>query len=228
MKKYLLKLTPLLLLFLSACSAIVDGNMEPIISTYDGQFSLSYGFKASGRDGKERYAKLTSENNSMILNGWLSPESMANNCAVLFTRANPTFWEEKDFLEVEINNGKLNSYIFRKDYVEALSKDHQRTEAFMRELVNTLRANDLSRATAFMKTSEQLTEKDLRSFFQVLQSNLPKDYRETKLIGYSKSKDKENTHHISSVVISQDSTQRMILGTIVSDKDKLLFHEITF
>jgi hypothetical protein len=106
MKRQLLKLALLFPLFFSGCDKGADGSLIPIVDLYGGKFSLEYGFRASFSKGKENYVKVVCEENSMISNGWLSPEAMAKNCAVLFSKFNPEVVEKKDFLEVEISNSQ--------------------------------------------------------------------------------------------------------------------------
>src|SRR5687767_2793905 len=97
-----IKPTALLILLFFSCNSNRNTALNDLGSLYDGRFTLENRMRTSLSNGKENYIKLISSKNSLVEEGWLLPNAMANNCSILLFRSNSLLFKNKDLLEVEI------------------------------------------------------------------------------------------------------------------------------
>src|SRR5829696_5309345 len=100
MKRF--KQIPFYILLFIACNSTRNPALNDLVSLYDGKFRLENQISTSASGRKENFIKLTSLQNRLVEEGWLLPNAMANNCAILLFRSNPILFKGKDLLEVEI------------------------------------------------------------------------------------------------------------------------------
>ena len=228
MKKNLSKLKLLFLFAILSCGLPADNSLDQIVDLYGGKFHLENGVKVSTAEGKENFIKVVSENNKLVADGWLLPEAMSNNCAVLFTSLNPKNVKENDFLEVEISNGEPSSFKYKKHDLDELGKEYRSVEKILFTLINDLKTNEINKVKGMIEKTPSLSEKDLTSFLYAFKSTIPSNYKETKLIGYRKENAPEQLFIVDGVLIAQDETQKMVNATLVSIGNDLKFREINF
>ena len=212
---------------LISCNPLKDFSLNSITELYDGKISIAKGMRAGTSHGKENYLKLTVEENTFIASGWLSPESMANNCAMLLLKANPQTFSKIDLLEIEIANNTSSLFEYRKQDLYDKDPKHSKIERILDDFVNILEANKIDEAMRFMKSGSNTSMSDLASFLKTVKSVLPTKHKDTKLIGYREGSQSEKKYEIDFVVISQDDVQRMLKATLEEDNDGLRFSNIT-
>jgi hypothetical protein len=227
MKRIIPLLSILILTTVISCNPLKDFSLNSITELYDGRISIAKGIRAGSSKGKENYLQLTLEENRFVATGWLSPQAMANNCAILFVKANPETFNKVDVLEIEIINTTSNLFTYRKQDLHNKDQDYEKVERNLEDFVNILEANKIDEAVRFMKSDSNTNMTDLASFLKTVKSVLPANHKSTRLIGYRQSNQFERTFEIDFVVISQDDVQRMFKATLEEDNGGLIFKGIT-
>ena len=210
-----------------SCNPLKDISLNSITELYNGRISIAKGVRASTSQGKENYLKLTIEENQFVASGWLSPESMANNCAILLIKENPKMFDKIDLLEIEITNAATNLFEYRKQDLNSKSPDYNKIERNLNDFIGTLEANNIEQAMNFMKSNSNTNLNDLASFMKSVKSVLPTSHKATRLIGYRKDHQSEKVYEVDFVVISQDDVQRMLKATLEENENGLRFLNIT-
>jgi hypothetical protein len=141
MKRTIQLLTPLILIIAISCNPLKDVSLNSITTLYDGKISIAKGMRASTSQGKDNYLKLSVEENKFIASGWLLPEAMANNCAMLLLKENPNMYDKVDLLQIEIINTTTNLFEYRKQDLNNKSSDYDKVERNLNDFVETLDAN---------------------------------------------------------------------------------------
>ena len=118
---------------------------------------------------KENYIKITSSQNNLVEEGWLLPNAMANNCAILLFRSNPILFEGKDLLEVEIRIKDTEPFVFEYNQGELMEmrKAYEPIENTVREFVENTIANEVGKVQNIGYTTNQ-HEQNFRSFLMHL------------------------------------------------------------
>ncbi|MGN6437615.1 MAG: hypothetical protein ACTHMM_13830 [Agriterribacter sp.] len=225
------RIVPLLTIFIwvtaISCNPLKDYSLNSITELYDGSISIEKGMRASTSKGRTKFLKLTVEENTFAASGWLSPEAIANNCAMLFEKANPQTFDGVDLLEIEIINSTSNLFEYRKKDIDNKSQTYKNIESFLANFINILEANNIDEAVHFIKSDSSTNAKNKASFLKTVRSILPTKHKGTKLIGYRESKQSEKGYDVDFVVISLDDVQRMLKATLEEEKNGLIFYSIT-
>jgi hypothetical protein len=228
--KSIIPLLTLLLMTLVSCNSLKslkDISLNSITELYDGGISITKGMRTSSSQGKESYLKLIVEENKIVASGWLLPEAMANNCAMLFIKANPQALDEIDLLEIEIINTTSTLFKYKKQGLFDKDQRYSKIEKILDDFVNLLKANKIDEAMRFMKSDSNTNMSNVASFLKTVKSVIPIKHKGTKLIGYREGNQSEKTYEVDFVVISQDDVQRILKATLEEDKNGLRFSNIT-
>jgi hypothetical protein len=227
MKRTIRLLAPIVLIIVISCNPLKDVSLNSITTLYDGKISIAKGMRASTSQGKDNYLKLSVEENKFIASGWLLPEAMASNCAMLLLKENPNIYDKVDLLQIEIINTTTNLFEYRKQDLNNKSPDYNKVERNLNDFVETLDANKIEDAMRFMKSNSNTNMNDLAAFMKSVKSVLPTRPRATKLIGYREVHQSEKIYEVDFVVISQDDVQRMLKATLEENENGLRFLNIT-
>ena len=227
MKNCIFRVFPFFVTIFISCSRVNNGSLNSLAALYGGKFSVEDGTRISISNGKEKYVKLTSENNMLIRDGWLSPESMANNCAILLTKSNSEIAKEKDFLEIEISNAK-KTYRFSKQDLNELNRDYNLAENFVIRFVKLVKSNDLNRAKSLIEIAPKISEDDITASLLTFKSSIFPNHIDTKLIGYRLINETERGFVIDGLLIAEDETKRLFNVTLVTVNDSLKLRGISF
>jgi hypothetical protein len=227
MKKIIVLLILSILVILNSCNPLGNFSLKPITELYDGRISIEKGIRASSSQGKENYLTLTIEEDKFVATGWVSPVAIANNCAILFIKANPQSFDKIDLLEIEITNVTSSTFKYRKKDLYSKSAGYNKVEKKLEDFINLIEANKIDEATRFMKSDSNNNMSKWASFLKTVKSIFPAKYKGTKLIGYRTDPQPEIIYEIDFVVISQDDVQRMLKATLEEDKNGLTFRSIT-
>lgn len=227
MKRIIPFLTALILITGVSCNPLNDFPLRSITELYDGRISIAKGIRASTSEGKVKYLNLAIGENEFIASGWLLPESIANNCAMLLFKEDPEVFHKVDLLEVEIINTKSNLFSYRQQDLHDKGPVYSKMEKMVDDFVNMLEANKIEEAVSFMKSDSNTNVSDVAAFLRTVKSVLPPKHKATRLIGYRKNNEFEESYEIDFVVISQDNVQRMLKATIVEEQMEHIFYNIT-
>lgn len=227
MKRIVQFLTTLILITGVSCNPINDFSLRSITELYDGRISIAKGIRASTSEGKVKYLNLAIGENEFIASGWLLPESIANNCAILLLKENPEVFHKVDLLEVEIINTKSNLFSYRQQDLHDKGPVYSKMEKMVDDFVNMLEANKIEEAVSFMKSDSNTNVSEVATFLKTVRSVLPSKHKTVRLIGYRENNEYEKGYEIDFVVISQDNVQRMFKATIVEERMRLIFYSIT-
>jgi hypothetical protein len=225
--KRIIQLIPLILIIAIACNPFKDVSLNSIRGLYDGRISVAKGIQASTSQGNDNFLKLIVEENTFVASGWLLPEAMANNCAMLLVKENPRIFDKVDLLQIEIITNVTNLFEYRKQDFNSKSPDYTIIEKNLNDFIDTLEANKIETAMGFMKSNSNTNLNDLASFIKSVKSVLPTNHKATKLIGYREAHQSGKTYEVDFVVISQDNVQRMLKATLEKDENGLRFLSIT-
>lgn len=227
MKKIIPLLSTIILTLLISCNPFKDISLNSITELYGGQISIAKGVRASTSDGKINYLRLTFEQNKFVASGWLIPDAMARNCAILFLESNPETFDKVDVLEIEIIHTTSSLFEYRKEDLDDSELAYKKAEGTLESFVNTLYANKMDEALRFMKSGPKTDMTEMETFLKTVKNVLPANYKSTKIIGYRVKDQAEKTFEIDFVVISLDNVKRMMKATMVEDGNGMKIYSIT-
>ena len=228
MKK--LKQIPFYILLFISCNSIRNPALNNLVSLYDGRFSLENETRNSTSGKKENYIKLTSSQNSLVEEGWLLPNAMANNCAILLFRSSPILFDGKDLLEVEIRIKDAEPFVFgyKCKELKEMYKKYETVETTIKEFVENTIANDLEKVQSVGYTTNR-QEQNFRSFFDAFKEVIPTNYKDTKLISYAGLyKEGVIEYSIDAALITHDNIQKIINVSLISSNDQVKIKEVKF
>ena len=225
-----LKQIPLYILLFISCNSIRNPALNNLVSLYDGKFSLENETRSNSSGGKENYIRLSSLQNSLVEQGWLLPNAMANNCAILLFRSNPILFEGKDLLEVEIQIKNTEPFVFtyKRNELQEIDNKHEMVETTIKEFVENTIANDVDKVQSIGYTTNR-PEQNFRSFFDAFKEVIPANYKDTKLISYAVlNKGGVSEYLIDAVLLTQDNIQKIINVSLIGSNDHIKIKEVKF
>ena len=225
-----LKQIPLYILLFVSCNTIRNPALNNLVFLYDGKFSLENETRSSAPGRKENYIRLTSSQNSLVEEGWLLPNAMANNCAVLLFQSSPILFEGKDLLEVEIQIKNTEPFVFayKRNELQEMDKDHEMVETTIKEFVENTIANDMGKVQSIGYTTNR-QEQNFRSFFDAFKEVIPVNYKDTKLISYAVlNKGGVIEYSIDAILLTQDNIQKIINVSLIGSNGQTKIKEVKF
>ena len=225
----MLKQIPFYILLFISCSSIRNPALNNLVFLYDGKFSLENGIR-NNNFGKKKFIKLISLQNSLVEEGWLLPNAMANNCAILLFQSNPILFEGKDLLEVEIQIKNTEPLVFEYTHgmLIEIGQDYETVETTIKEFVENTIANDIGKVESVGYTTNR-QEQSFKSFFDAFKEIIPKNYKGTKLISYAVlNKGAVIEYLIDAVLITNDNIQKMINVSLIRSNNQVKIKEVKF
>ena len=225
----MLKQIPFYILLFISCNSIRNPALNNLVFLYDGKFSLENGIR-NNNFGKKKFIKLISLQNSLVEEGWLLPNAMANNCAILLFQSNPILFEGKDLLEVEIQIKNTEPLVFEYTHgmLIEIGKDYETVETTIKEFVENTIANDIGKVESVGYTTNR-QEQSFKSFFDAFKEVIPENYKDTKLISYAVlNKGVEIEYLIDAVLITKDNIQKIINVSLVGLNNQVKIKEVKF
>lgn len=227
MKKNFSLLATLCLLSIASCNPFKDVSIKSIKELYDGEITIERSVGVSTSQGSGSRLTVSLAKNSAVNTNWLTPASVANNCAVLLLTDNPNLFDKIDVLEFEIVANLPFRYEYRKKTLTEMEREYRRNEQAVIDFFGLLHEDKIEEAARRMKSDSATNMNDVAAFLKTVRTAIPSGFREVKLISYEKSKETENAFDIGLVSISKDGVQRMFLATVGEDADGLKFYSIT-
>jgi hypothetical protein len=218
------------LLFLS-CNSNKNGALRNLISLYDGRFTMKDATRQSPSNEKENYIKLTSSKNGLVEEGWLSPDAMANNCAILFFRSNPLLFEDKDLLEIEIQIENSEPLVFKyKPFrLKQMANAYDSIEIILKDFVENTVRNNKSKVNSAGYIPSNQQEQNFDSFFETFSNTIPDNYKDTKLISYTIIDNGLTTEYlVDGALITYDNIQKMINVRLIRSNNEIKIKEVKF
>jgi len=215
------------LVVVTACQLPKDDSLTPIAELYGGEFSVESGMRAATTQGTVSFTKLICEENQLIDNGWLSPEAMAYNCAMLMMRAEPDVLERNDLLEVEMISMNQQVFSFEREELKYIETNYRTSEKTLATFVNHVKLNELEEAVALMDSSS-FPESEFVEFLEQFRNACMADYKDMKLIGYTANRSTENLYDVDFFIISQDGTKKMAKVLLVGNEEHQRFKEVLY
>ena len=207
---------------LISCNTNRNTSLNNLVLLYDGKFSLSSAAKN---------IKLTASNNSLVEDGWLLPNSMANNCSIILYLSNPYLFKTNNFLEVQIKTKGLDPFIFTYSVkeVDSLALQYRKVEAIIKEFVQSAKTNNMEKARTVGYSSASQLEQSFISFVEEFRHSIPPDYKETQLIGFTIVKDEKNINYlVDAVLTSHNKVQKLINVALTQVNGEIKIKEIKF
>ena len=221
---------PFYLLLFFSCNSIRNPALNNLVALYDGRFNLENKIRNRASGEKTNFIKLTSSQNSLVEDGWLLPNAMANNCAILLFRSNPILFEGKDLLEVEIKIKDTYPFVFeyKQGALMEMKKAYEPIEATIKEFVENTIADDVSKVQSIGYTING-QEQNFRSFFDAFKEVIPANYKDTKLISYTVlNKGGVIEYSIDAVLLTHDNIQKIINVSLIDSNDQIKIKEVKF
>src|SRR5215203_598210 len=218
-----LKPIPFYIFLFLACNSTRNPALNNLVSLYDGKFRLENQISTSASGKKQTFIKLTSSQNSLVEEGWLLPNAMANNCAILLFRSNPILFQGKDLLEVEIIIKGTEPFVFmyKQEELMEMRKTYEPIEATVRELVKNTIANDVGKVQSIGYATNQ-HKQNFKSFFDAFKNVIPENYKDTKLISYAVlNRDGLIEYSVDAVLLTQDNIQKIINVSLIGSNDQI-------
>ena len=225
-----LKHLPFYLLLFISCNSIRNPALNNLVFLYDGKFNLEHRTRSKAPGEKENYIKLTSSQNSLVEDGWLLPNAMANNCAILLFRSNPILFKGKDLLEIEIKIKNIEPFVFtyKRNDLEEMDNDHKMIETTIKEFVENTIANNVGKVKSIGYTTNG-QEQNFRAFFDAFKEVIPINYKDTRLISYGVfNKGGVIEYSIDAILTTQDNIQKMINVSLIQSNGGIKIKEVKF
>lgn len=228
----------ILLLPIIFSSCITDNNkLDEIVNLYSGQFELGSGIDINSSDGKSNYTKLTISDNDLIESGWIQPEAVANNCAILIDKNSPNILinGERIDIEIKLKNSDINvkslTYNYTYDKLSKIKNKYSQVDSIVNRFIANMNISKYDICLEMMDDLKKVSNEEFISFLDMFKKAIPANYIDSKLIGYlMKNEDEvgENLIYCNAIMTSDNEYQKMVNIILVNKNDSLKIREFVF
>lgn len=227
MKKYFPFFTLIFFISFTACSPLKGFNVKPIFELYGGTVGMGKEYSASTSSGSKSSILVTIENNKPLEARYLTPEALANNCAILFVKTNPQTFEKADQLNIEIISGRSYLFNFSKEEMDHKMQAAAKIEVLLNEFVNKLEAGNWKAAAEHVKFDPLVDDSAVTISLKNIRSLIPPQHSDIRLLGFVADNAQIESFNVDLVIFSKDGTQKWMNVTFFESSQGLVIRNIS-